>query len=113
MDKNISHSSNDSVQLPESPRNDHDSPNHSPARERVSTNSSQRKQNTIKSMGPKHLLQTLEVIQNSVNVGSWKNVPVPVCEATLSSFKAIETLKRFNLYLDGRVTNLSSKVDQN
>lgn len=58
-------------------------------------------------MGPKTLNEKLDLLTGAVQVDLWKNIPKPVCEATSNAFECIESLKKFLLHLDSRLTNLS------
>jgi hypothetical protein len=66
----------------------------------------------MKTMGPTQLSHSIDSAINANAVELWKNIPMPVCEATTAIYQCLDNLKRFALTLDARLIQLGLKGEQ-
>lgn len=62
---------------------------------------------SIEVIAPNKLIQKLADLSELADTNAWgKNIPIPVSQATVGSFEAIDLLKRFVITLDARFEKL-------
>ena len=63
-------------------------------------------------IGPTQISESVDKLTQAVKPENWKNIPMPVCDATKQIVNVMSDLRRFMIAIDGRFTNLSSTVSQ-